>query len=385
MRYAPAAHIEPSVIMEIDSLAKALKEQGRSILNLSAGEPFEAPAIEAKRAAIQAVEEDFSGYTPSSGAPFMKAAAARYLHAPVENVTVSSGAKPLVNAALRCAAGAGDEILLPVPCYPSFYEMAVLTGATPVLVPGTGELYKLTPEDLLKAITPRTTCLILNNPNNPTGAVYTREELLSLVEICREKEIWLIADEVYGGLVYDQKPFVSVGSLEGFEGCAVVVDCVSKSYCMPGYRMGFAAGPKKMIRAMSAYLGQTLGPPCSISQKAAAAAMEAGRNFTVELCREYELRRDYCFERLQAMEGMDCPPGQGAFYLFPNIKRVLSTGKWDSDLEFCMNLLEKTGLALSPGSAFHLPGHLRIAYVLPLLQLKKAMDLLEGFLKGEMS
>lgn len=381
MKYAAAAHIEPSVIMEIDSLAKVLKEQGRSIVNLSAGEPFEAAAPEAKAAAIQAVEEDFSGYTASSGAPFMKAAAAAYLHAPMENVTVSSGAKPLVNAALRCAAGMGDEIILPVPCYPSFYEMAVLTGATPVLVQGTGDLYKLTAEDLRKAVTPKTTCLILNNPNNPTGAVYTREALISLLEVCREKEIWLIADEVYGGLVYDGQAFVSVGSLEGFEGCAVVVDCVSKSYCMPGYRMGFAAGPKKMIRAMSAYLGQTLGPPSSISQKAAAAAMEAGRGFTERLSKEYEQRRNYCYERLQAIPGLECPLSAGAFYLFPNIKKVLSTGKWNSDLTFCMDLLEKTGLALSPGSAFHLPGHLRIAYVLPLPQLKKAMDLLESFLR----
>lgn len=380
MKYAAAAHIEPSVIMEIDSLAKVLKEQGRTILNLSAGEPFEAAAPEAKAAAVQAVEGDFSGYTAATGAPFMKAAAASYLHAPVENVTVSSGAKPLVNAALRCAAGVGDAILLPVPCYPSFYEMAVLTGAAPLLVQGTGELYKLTAEDLCKAITPQTTCLILNNPNNPTGAVYSREELLSLLEVCREKEIWLIADEVYGGLVYDGQEFVNVGSLEGYEGCAVMVDCVSKSYCMPGYRMGFAAGPKKMIRAMSAYLGQTLGPPCSISQKAAAAAMEAGRGFTKSLCKEYELRRNYCFERLSAMPDLQCPLSKGAFYLFPDIKKVLSTGKWDSDLSFCMDLLEKTGVALSPGSAFHLPGHLRIAYVLPLPQLKQAMDLLENFL-----
>lgn len=382
MKYAPAAHIEPSVIMEIDSLAKALKEQGRTILNLSAGEPFEAAVPEAKAAAIEAVEGDFSGYTASSGASFMKTAAAAYLHAPVENVTVSSGAKPLVNASLRCAAGVGDEIILPVPCYPSFYEMAVLTGATPVLVQGTGELYKLTAEDLQKAITPRTACLILNNPNNPTGAVYSREELLSLLEVCREREIWLIADEVYGGLVYDGQEFVSVGSLEGYEGCAVVVDCVSKSYCMPGYRMGFAAGPKKMIRAMSAYLGQTLGPPCSVSQKAAAAAMDAGRGFTENLCREYEQRRNYCYQRLSAMPGMECSLSAGAFYLFPDIKKVLSTGKWDSDLSFCMDLLEKTGLALSPGSAFHLPGHLRIAYVLPLDQLEKAMDLLKGFLRS---
>lgn len=380
MKYTVAAHIEPSVIMEIDSLAKVLKEQGRSIVNLSAGEPFEAAAPEAKAAAIQAVEEDFSGYTASSGAPFMKAAAAAYLHAPVENVTASSGAKPLVNAALRCAAGMGDEIILPVPCYPSFYEMAVLTGATPVLVQGTGDLYKLTAEDLCKAVTPKTTCLILNNPNNPTGAVYTQEELVSLLEVCREKEIWLIADEVYGGLVYDGQAFVSVGSLEGFDGCAVVVDCVSKSYCMPGYRMGFAAGPKRMIRAMSAYLGQTLGPPCSISQKAAAAAMETGRGFTESLSKEYEQRRNYCYERLQAMPGLECPLSAGAFYLFPSIKKVLSAGKWDSDLTFCMDLLENAGLALSPGSAFHLPGHLRIAYVLPLPQLKKAMDLLESFL-----
>lgn len=381
MKYAAAAHIEPSVIMEIDSFAKVLKEQGRSIVNLSAGEPFEAAAPKAKAAAIQAVEEDFSGYTASSGAPFMKAAAAAYLHAPVENVTVSSGAKPLVNAALRCAAGTGDGIILPVPCYPSFYEMAMLTGAAPVLVQGSGELYKLTAEDLIKAITPKTTCLILNNPNNPTGAVYSREELTALLEVCREKEIWLIADEVYGGLVYDGKTFVSVGSLEGFEGCAVVVDCVSKSYCMPGYRMGFAAGPKKMIRAMSAYLGQTLGPPCSISQKAAAAAMEAGRGFTESLCKDYEQRRNYCYKRFQAMPGLECPLSAGAFYLFPSIKKVLSTGKWDSDLTFCMDLLEKTGLALSPGSAFHLPGYLRIAYVLPLDQLEKAMDLLEEFLR----
>lgn len=384
MRLSPAACIAPSVIMEIDSLAKVLKEQGRSILNLSAGEPFEAAAPEAKAAAIKAVEQDFSGYTASSGAPFMKTAAAEYLCAPLENVTVSSGAKPLVNAALRCSAGAGDEIILPVPCYPSFYEMAVLTGAKPVLVQGRGELYKLTPEDLLKAVTPRTACLILNNPNNPTGAVYSREELLSLLNICREKGIWLIADEVYGGLVCTGSDFISIGSLEGFEGCAVVVDCVSKSYCMPGYRLGFAAGPKKMIKAMSAYLGQTLGPPSSLSQKAAAAAMEGGRGFTETLCHAYEERRNYCYARLKAMPNIDCPLSQGAFYLFPNIQKALLAGGWDSDLAFCMELLEKTGLALSPGSAFHLPGHLRIAYVLPLEQLAEAMDLLEAFLKNRL-
>lgn len=382
MRFSPAAHIAPSIIMEIDSLAKVLKEQGRSILNLSAGEPFEAAAPLAKQASVEAVEADFSGYTASSGAPFMKAAAAKYLDAPVENVTVSAGAKPLVNAALRCSAGWGDEIILPVPCYPSFYEMAVLTGATPVPVQGSGALYKLTAEDLIKVITPKTTCLILNNPNNPTGAVYSREELLSLLDICRQHEIWLIADEVYGGLVYTGAEFVSVGALEGFEGCAVVVDCVSKSYCMPGYRMGFAAGPKEMIHAMSAYLGQTIGPPCSISQKAAAAAMEGGRSFTRALCHDYAQRRNYCYARLKDIPGIECPLSQGAFYLFPNIQKALLTGGWDSDLTFCMELLEKTGLALSPGSAFHLPGHLRIAYVLPMEKLERAMDLLEGFLQA---
>lgn len=382
MKYSAAAGIEPSLIMELDALAKEMALAGKRILNLSAGEPIEAAAPAGKEGALQAVRQDFSGYTAASGAPFMKEAAARFLGTDPAHVTVSAGAKPLVNAALRCAAGPGDEILIPVPCYPSFYEMALLTGAAPVLVQGTGSLYKLTERDLLGAVTPRTAALILNNPNNPTGALYSREELEPLVDICRQRGIWCVADEVYGGLVYDGQPFVRAMELEGNEGCVVTVDCVSKRFCMPGYRIGFAAGPQKMIRAMSAYLGQTLGPPCSLTQQAAAAALEAGPGFTRTMCRAYEKRRDYCLSRLEAMDGLRCEKPQGAFYLFPNMEQALKDGGWEGDIPFCMELLRSKGLAVSPGTAFRLPGHLRIAYVRPEEELKEAMDLLEAFLLG---
>lgn len=162
----------------------------------------------------------------------------------------------------------------------------------------------------------------------------------------------------------------------------VTVDCVSKRFCMPGYRIGFAAGPQKMTRAMSAYLGQTLGPPCSLTQQAAAAALEAGPGFTRAMCRAYEKRRDYCLSRLEAMDGLRCEKPQGAFYLFPNIEQALKDGGWEGDIPFCMELLRSKGLAISPGTAFRLPGHLRIAYVRPEEELKEAMDLLEAFLLG---
>lgn len=206
MKYSAAAGIEPSLIMELDALAKEMALAGKRILNLSAGEPIEAAAPAGKEGALQAVRQDFSGYTAASGAPFMKEAAARFLGTDSAHVTVSAGAKPLVNAALRCAAGPGDEILIPVPCYPSFYEMALLTGAAPVLVQGTGPLYKLTERDLLGAVTPRTAALILNNPNNPTGALYSREELEPLVDICRQRGIWCVGTRYTGGLCMTGSP-----------------------------------------------------------------------------------------------------------------------------------------------------------------------------------
>lgn len=374
MHYAPASHIRPSLIMEIDALAKQLQSQGRDIINLSAGEPDQAAAMAAKAGMEEALKRDFSGYTASSGMPELKNQAALCMGVPVENLTVSSGAKPLIHAVLRCVIGSGDGVLLPLPCYPSFTGMIELCGGELQPVYGSGELFKVTPADLRQAIKPNSRLLLLNNPVNPTGAVYTKEELEGLLDICREQGLWLLSDEVYRDLVFEGEVFCSLRELEEPEGCVIAVHCMSKSYCMPGYRIGFASGPKRLIQSVSAFLGQTLGPPCSLSQLASLRALEAGDAFPQALCGEYARRRDYCYERLENNPYIQTQKSQGTFYLFPSVKALLAKKGLRDDVELVQRLLEDTGVVLAPGSAFLCPGYVRLAFVKPLPMLKEAMD-----------
>jgi aspartate aminotransferase len=383
--------IEPSATMAISAKAKAMKRAGEDVVALAAGEPdFDTPA-HIVEAAKKALDEGFTKYTPASGVPDLRAAWAakigerRGVTYEPSQVIVTAGGKQAVYNTVYALAGAGDEVILPAPYWVSYSEQIKAVGATPVIVETAPEDdFKLSPDALREAITDRTSLLIFCSPSNPTGAVYIQAELEALAEVLVEYQVPVLSDEVYEDLVYGT-PFSSLASISSdMYALTVVVTAVSKSYAMTGWRIGCAAGPAEVIAAEGRLQGHSTSGANSIAQMAALAAI-TGDQSSVEAMRvEFDRRRKYMVQRLQAIEGVVCPEPLGAFYTFPKISayygRSFHGPPIETSLDFCSALLQEAKLAVIPGGAFGADEHVRLSYAVSMEDIEEALNRLEWFL-----
>jgi aspartate aminotransferase len=383
--------IAPSATMAISAKAAALKRAGEDVIALAAGEPdFDTPA-HIVAAAKQAMDEGFFKYTPASGIPELREAWAdligrrRGVSYAANQVIITAGGKQAVYNTVFALAGPGDEVIVPAPYWVSYTEQVKAVGATPVIVQTRAEDdFKLSPQALRDAITERTSLLIFNSPSNPTGSVYSREEVQALAEVLVECQVPVLSDEVYEDLVYGV-PFTSIASFgREIYDLTVICTAVSKSYAMTGWRLGCAVGPAAVIAAEGRLQGHSTSGANSIAQKAALAAI-TGDQSSVEMMRqEFDRRRQYMVQRLRAMEGVICPEPSGAFYTFPQVSayfgRSLDGPPISGSLDFCNTLLDQAKLALVPGVAFGNDGHVRLSYAASMEEITEAMNRLEWFL-----
>ncbi len=379
--------VAPSPTMAITAKATALRREGIDVIALSAGEPdFDTPQ-HIKDAAIRALEEGFTKYTsPPSGIPDLKdAVIERFridhdLDYTSDEIVVNNGAKHALALAGAAVLNPGDEMIIPTPYWVTFTEQPKLVGANPVVVetrPDDG--LKLTPQRLREAITPRTRMVLINSPSNPSGAVYSRDEMVALGEVIVEHDLYVLGDEIYEKLIYDDAEHVSMATLsDELKARTIIVNGVSKTYAMTGWRIGYAAGPSDVIALMDKAQSQTISHPSSISQKAAVEAL-AGPQESVEQMRiEYDKRRRFVIDQLNAMEGVVCELPKGAFYAYPDVSAFFgrqgpnSLIKDGSDL--CDYLLDEAGVACVPGVGFGTKPHLRLSYATSMENLQMALE-----------
>jgi len=374
-----------SETMRITGLAKKMKAEGKDVISLSAGEPdFPTPEF-VNNAAIEAIKKGHTRYTLNTGVPELRAAIAEkfkrdnnVIFQPDE-IIVSNGGKQAIANAVLALCNDGDEVIIPSPYWVSFPEMVNLAGGTPVIVEGKLENdNKITPEELQAALTPKTKILILNSPSNPSGAVYSESEVRALMAVLEGKEVFVISDEMYDRLVYGEtKPF-SPGSIESMKEWVLVSNAVSKTYAMTGWRIGYIAGPKWIIKACGKIQSQTTSNACSVSQQAAIAALTGDQSIVEERRKEFEKRRNYMYDALNAINGISTTMPQGAFYIFPSVKGVIGKtfgGKTlNSSMDVCEYLLTDHLVATVPGEAFGAPGFLRLSYAASIEHLQKAIE-----------
>ena len=384
--------ISPSVTLAITAKAKQMKADGIDVVGFGAGEPdFDTPE-HIKEAAKKAMDEGFTKYTPASGIKELKEAICRKfkndnnLDYSPDEVIVSCGAKHSIFNAILAICNEGDEVILPSPYWVSYPEMIKVAGAKQVIIKTTQENnFKITPQQLQEAITPKTKVLILNSPSNPTGMVYSKEELVAISEILMEKDVFCISDEIYEKIIYDGQEHISIASLgQDMKKLTIVVNGVSKSYSMTGWRIGYAVGPKEIIKAMSNLQSHSTSNPTSISQKAALAALEGSQEPLHNMVVEFIKRRDYIVEGLNSIEGVSCLKPQGAFYVFPDVSKIIGKTLKEQIIKNSVLLteilLEKANVAAVPGSAFGADDNLRLSYATSMENIVKGLDRLEALI-----
>lgn len=376
--------INPSSTLAITSKAKKLKSEGRDVVNFAAGEPdFDTPDF-IKDAAIEAIKTGFTKYTPTTGILELKKAISEKfkkdnsLFYDPSQIVVSCGAKHSIFNALFVLIGPGDEVLLPSPYWVSYPEMVNLCQGKPRFIQTTPDNnFKITPRDLEKSINAKTKLLILNSPSNPTGSMYAMQELKEIASICAAKKIFVLADEIYEKIVYDNLRHISIASLgEKIYNLTVTVNGLSKSYSMTGWRIGYLAGPAGIVEAISRLQDHSTSNPVSISQKAALAALNGPGDFLKGWVVEFQKRRDYIIERLSRVGKISYIKPQGAFYIFCDISKtkIDSTG-------IANRLLDETFVAVIPGDGFGRDDYIRMSFATSMEQIKKGMDRLEEWFK----
>jgi aspartate aminotransferase len=375
--------INPSSTLAITSAAKKLKSQGADVVTLAAGEPdFDTPDF-IKQEAIRAIESGFTKYTPTTGIPELKSAICdkfkkdNNLEYAPEQIVVSCGAKHSIFNAIFVLAEEKDEVLIPVPYWVSYPEMARLAGGSVRFIPSLPENdFKLKPKEIEKYITSKAKVLILNSPSNPSGCVYTKEELKDIARVCVENKIFVISDEIYEKIIFDGASHSSIGSFGAdIYNLTITVNGFSKSHSMTGWRVGYLGAPLDVANAISKLQDHTTSNVSSISQKAALAAVKADDKFSKEMCAQYQQRRDYCMSRLSGMKKISFVKPQGAFYIFCNI----SKSKMDS-VTFAQKILNEEKVALIPGDGFGKDDCIRISFATSIEQLTKGLNRLEAFL-----
>ena len=390
-----ASQVQASSTMAIDALAKQMKADGVDVIGFGAGEPdFNTPE-HIKAAAIQAITGNVTRYTPASGTVELKKAVCARMKADCgvdykpTQVVVSSGAKHCVYIALRALVNPGDEVILPAPFWVSYLELIKMVGAQPVVVTAQESAgFKMSAQQLREAITPKTKALILNNPSNPTGMVYSREELEAIAQVCLEHDVYIIADEIYYSLLYDGVKFTSVASLgEEVRKHTILINGVSKAYAMTGWRIGYALADEAVAKVMGNYLSHSTGSPCAISQAASVAALNGPQDEVETMRQAFEARRDYIVERMNRIPGVSCIKPEGAFYVMMNIEQLLGKTICGETIHTCDDFSSaflKHGLvATVPCSGFGAPNFVRWSYATSMENIQKGLDRLEQFLAGK--
>lgn len=383
MELAPRlTHITPSLTLSIDSKAKALRAEGVAVCNFAAGEPdFETPE-HIKTAAQKALHENLTKYTPSAGILELRQAIAHkfkkengldYL---ATDIIVSCGAKQSCFNAIMACVSEGDEVIIPSPYWLSYPEMVRLAGAEPVIVPTTAaNNWKMTAEDFEGAMSPRTKMVIINSPGNPTGSVYTKEELRAIAEVAAEEEILILSDEIYEHLIYDETKHVSIASVtpEAHD-LTITVNGFSKAYAMTGWRLGYLGAPKKIAQAIDSIQSHSTSNPCTFAQYGALAALTESQQCVTDMRDEFNIRREYMFNRLGTIHRISATKPLGAFYILADISKFGMTS-----MNFADRLLSKTNVAVIPGIAFGNDHVIRLSYAAGMDIIKEGLDRLENF------
>jgi len=380
-----AASLSPSLTLAIDSKAKAMKAEGLDVVGFGAGEPdFDTPQ-HIKDAAVKALADGFTKYTPAAGIPELRQAIAdkhkreNGLTYKPSQIIVSCGGKHSCYNVILATCQEGDEVIIPAPYWLSYPEMVKLAGAKPVILETSDKTeFKVTPEQLRAAITPKTRLLVFNSPSNPTGSVYTPDEVKAIGDICIEKGVLIMSDEIYEHLLYDGATVKSVASFsQAHLEQTIIVHGFAKAWSMTGWRLGWCAAPEPIAKAMDAVQSHSTSNPTSFAQKGGVAALNGPQDHLQKWLGEFSKRRTYAFNKLKSIPGISCVNAKGAFYLFPNI-----SGTGLKSTEFCAKLLEQEKVAAVPGIAFGADDYIRLSYATSMANIEKGLTRIENFCKN---
>lgn len=391
-----ASAISPSPTLAIDSKFKQMKKQGIPVVGFGAGEPDFNTPDNIKAAGIEAIKNNITKYTPASGTLELKQAVCDKLKRDTgleyttANIVISNGGKHALTNTFNCICDPGDEVILPAPYWVSYPEMIKMAGATPVIINTTEENnFKFTTDQLRAAITQKTKALVLNTPSNPTGMVYTREELSEVAKIAVENHIYVVFDEIYEKLVYEGE-HVNIATLgDDIKDLTIILNGMAKTYAMTGWRIGFAAANEKLAKAMGNIQSHATSNPNSIAQAAAVEALNGDQSFIDDMKATYIARRDYMVDRINGIEGLSCKKPNGAFYIFMNVKDVLGKEHYGKVIntanELCEDILDRALVALVPSEGFGIEGYVRLSYATSMDVIKTGLDRIEKYLKGGFS
>jgi aspartate aminotransferase len=379
--------IKPSPTLAVAARAIQMQAAGHDIINLSVGEPdFDTPD-HIKEAAIKAIHDGFTKYTAVAGTLELRQAITaklekdNQLNYDPSQILVSCGCKQSFFNLAQALLNAGDEVIIPAPYWVSYPDMVLLADATPVILhAGIEQQFKIIPQQLKAAITPKTRLVVLNSPSNPTGITYSKAELQALAEVLLpHPEIYIATDDIYEAILWGDEPFTNILNVcSDLRERTIVLNGVSKSYAMTGWRIGYAAAPKTLITAMTNIQSQSTSNPCSISQAAALAALSGPQDCIQQMTQAFKQRHDFVYEKLSVMPGVQCLPAQGAFYSFPSLQAVIDrSADMSDDIALAEIILAKAGLAVIPGSAFGAPGCLRLSFATSMDKLSEAMNRLD--------
>ena len=380
--------IKPSPTIAVTQKARELRAAGKDVIGLGAGEPdFDTPD-NIKNAAIKAIRKGDTKYTAVDGTPALKKAVIKKfkrenkLNYSTDQITVGTGGKQVLYNAFMATLNKGDEVIIPAPFWVSYPDMVLLAGGKPKIIKCTEqEGFKLTPKKLKKAISKKTKWIILNSPSNPTGAGYSKKEIQDLAKVLvRNKKVYVLSDDIYEHIRYDNFNFFTIAQILKLKDRTLTMNGVSKSYAMTGWRIGYAAGPKDIIKAIGKIQSQSTSNPSSISQAAAVEALNGNQSFIKKRSKAFKERRDFVVKSLNNIKGINCLIPNGAFYVFPSCKGLLNKKtKLKTDTDFVKKLLEKENVAVVQGSAFGLGGYFRISYATSMKNLKKAISRIKSF------
>jgi aspartate aminotransferase len=388
-------NLEPSATLAMAAKAKELKAAGKTVFDFSVGEPDFTTPQHICQAAVAAMNAGHTHYTVASGIPELRSAIAKQYQAAhglsytAQQVVVSNGAKHSLHNVFTALCNPGDEVIIPAPYWVSYAELVKLTGAVPVIVPTEeSNQFKLTPAQLRGAITGKTTILLVCSPSNPTGTMYSPEELGELADVALQRNLIVVSDEIYERLIYGNHRFASFATVRpGMQDRTVIVNGASKAYAMTGWRIGWTLSPANVATAMADLQSQETSNPSSISQYAAIAAIQGPQDCVARMLAEFAKRREFVRQRVASIAGLSCPDMAGAFYAFINIKahlgRTYSGARVDTSTQWCLALLEQQNVATVMGSAFGAEGYARISFATNLETLQAGFDRIEGFLKSK--
>ncbi len=387
--------IKPSPTIAVTQKARELKAAGKDVIGLGAGEPdFDTPE-NIKEAAIKAIKDGDTKYTAVDGTPALKKAIVdkfkreNNLDYDLDQITVGAGGKHVIYNAMMATLNEGDEVIVPAPYWVSYPDMVLLAGGTPIILEcNEKQGFKVSPSELEKVITPKTKWIILNSPSNPTGACYSESDIRELSKVLtKHPHVYILSDDIYEHVIYEGFKFFTIAQINELKDRVLTMNGVSKAYSMTGWRIGYAAGPKEIVKAIAKIQSQSTTNPSSISQAAAVEALNGKQDFIKERAKSFQERRDFVVKALNEIDGIECLNPDGAFYVFPSCKGLI--GKKDlngnvlnNDSDFVKSLLENSGVAVVQGSAFGLEGFFRISYATSMENLKKALEKISSFSKS---